>query len=252
MRDDGPVSYSSFVTDIFDLYGRRKGKALVGDKTPAYVRRLDTLHALWPEARFVHLIRDGRAVCLSVANWPKAYQADKPGSYVTSMEDPASTIAFWWELNVRRGRQVGGSVQPGLYYEIRYESLISCPREECVSLCAFLGLRYDDAMLRFHEGRTRSGPGLSAKHAWLPITPGLRDWRSQMPAEDVERFEAAAGELLDELGYARAFPRPRRDRLEGASRMRRLLAQDSAWIRDSKQRHIGETDEVAIGTNETG
>ena len=244
MRDDGPVSYSSFVADIFDLYGRRKGKALVGDKTPAYVRRLDILHALWPEARFVHLIRDGRDVCLSVASWPKAYQADKPGSYATSMEDPVSTIAFWWELNVRRGRQVGGSLQPGLYYEIRYESLISRPREECVSLCAFLGLRYNDAMLRFHEGRTRSGPGLSAKRAWLPITLGLRDWRSQMPAEDVERFEAAAGELLDELGYLRAFPSPRHESLEGAARARGLLGRDPAWIGLCAGRRVLAADEA--------
>ncbi len=47
-----------------------------------------------------------------------------------------------------------------------------------------------------------------------------------MPAGDVERFEAAAGELLDELGYPRAVPRPRSDLLESASRIRDLLARD--------------------------
>jgi hypothetical protein len=40
-----------------------------------------------------------------------------------------------------------------------------------------------------HEGRTRHDLGLSAKKAWLPPTPGLRDWLSQMPHEHVERFE---------------------------------------------------------------
>jgi hypothetical protein len=63
-------------------------------------------------------------------------------------------------------------------------------------------------MLRFHEGRKRNESGLSAKSAWLPPTPGLRDWRTQMAAEDVARFEAAAGSLLDELGYPRAVPEP--------------------------------------------
>jgi len=163
--DGSPVAYSSFVTGIFDLYGERKGKPLVGNKTPAYVRKLNLLHTLWPKVRFVHLIRDGRDVCLSVANWPKACQADKPGSFTAWRDGPVSTIALWWDLNVRRGRQAGGSLGPRLYYEIRYESLVSHPREECASLCAFLGLRYDDAMLRFHEGRTRNGPGLSAKRA---------------------------------------------------------------------------------------
>jgi hypothetical protein len=229
MQDGGPVYYPSFVTGIFDQYGRRKRKALVGNKTAAFVRKLDLLNTLWPQARFIHLIRDGRDVYLSVANWHKAYQPDKPGSYVTWREDPASTTAFWWELNVRLGRQVGQSLGVGSYHELRYESLVTHPQEQCVPLCTFLGLRYDDNMLRFHEGKTRNDPGLSAKRAWRPITSGLRDWGSQMPAEDIERFEAAAGELLDELGYPRAFPRQRREKLQSAARVRGLLAQDSLW-----------------------
>src|ERR671914_1911759 len=72
---DEPVSYPSFVSAIFDLYGQRKGKSLVGDKTPSYVLNLPTLHALWPETKFVHIIRDGRDVCLSMLNWKKAQVA---------------------------------------------------------------------------------------------------------------------------------------------------------------------------------
>jgi len=93
-----------------------------------------------------------------------------------------------------------------LYREVRYEALVARPAEECARLCAFLGLPYDPAMPRFHEGRTRAGA--DATSSWLPITPGLQDWRSQMPPGDVERFEAAAGDLLDELGYPRACPWP--------------------------------------------
>jgi hypothetical protein len=95
----------------------------------------------------------------------------------------------------------------GCYYELRYEALVGRPAEACAELCAFLGLRYDAAMLRFHEGRARAG--VDAKSAWLPITPGLRDWRTQMPPGDVERFEAAASDLVDELGYPRAAAGPR-------------------------------------------
>jgi hypothetical protein len=65
---DEPVSYPSFVSAVFDLYRQRKGKSLVGDKTPSYVLNLPTLHGLWPKAKFVHIIRDGRDVCLSVLN----------------------------------------------------------------------------------------------------------------------------------------------------------------------------------------
>src|SRR5260370_42378662 len=79
-------------------------------------------------------------------------------------------------------------------------------------------------MLEFHKGRTRSEPGLSPKEAWLPITPGLRDWRTHMEVADVERFEAAAGELLDELGYPRACPRLASAARARAKRLREQFA----------------------------
>jgi hypothetical protein len=174
--------------------------------------------------KFVHLIRDGRDVCLSVLNW---YHADRTaGRYTTWAEDPVSTTALWWGRKVRLGRHGGRPLGRDLYYEIRYESLVTRPADECAKLSAFLGVPHDAGMLRFHEGRARTDPGLDAKRAWLPITPRLRDWKTQMPAEDVERFEAVAGDLLDELGYPRAFPRPSREITARASRIRDLFTQD--------------------------
>ena len=223
------VPYADFVSGVFDLYGQQRGKSLVGDKTPAYVRSLGTLYSLWPRVRFVHLIRDGRDVCLSVGDWPKAQQK-KPGMFATWKDDWVSTTALFWELSVQLGRQAGNLLGLKLYHEIRYESLVSSPAETCAALCAFLGLPYDEAVLRFHEGRTKDDPSLSVKRAWRPITPGLRDWRLQMRAEDVEPFEAAAGRLLDELGYPRAVLRPRPEALEHASGIRRRLAEDEKWL----------------------
>jgi Sulfotransferase family len=223
-----PVSYPTFVTGIFDLYGLAQGKSLVGDKTPRYVRRIATLHALWPHARFVHIIRDGRDVCMSILNWKKAERA--LGRFSTWEEDPITTAAVWWEWHVRLGREDGGSLAPQLYHEVRYETLVSEPAKECETLCDFLDLPYDDAMLKFHEGRAKMKPGRDAKRAWLPITSGLRVWSEQMPAEDLERFEAAAGDLLEELGYPRACPPPPEEKLARAARIRESFARDASAL----------------------
>ncbi len=223
-RNGHPLTYSGLVTAIFDLYGKAQGKPLVGDKTPDYVRRISTLHRLWPEARFIHVIRDGRDVCLSMMEWPKVHP--KPGNFTTWKDDPVSTAAWWWEFNVRHGRDAGGSLGSGLYYELRYEALVASPREESARLCAFLGVPFDEVILSFHEDRARPDPGLEQKRAGLPVAPGLRDWQSQMPAEELEQFEAAAGEFLDELSYPRAVPRPRPEALDRAATVRGLLALD--------------------------
>jgi hypothetical protein len=218
------VSYVTFLNRIFALYQKYKGKPRVGNKTPAFVRRLPTLHGYWPEAKFVHLIRDGRDVCLSVLNWNHAYRT--AGRYLTWADDPVSTTALWWKRKVCLGRQSGRVLGPGLYHEIYYEHLVARPAEECARLCAFLGVPYDDAMLRFHEGRVKDDPSLDAKRAWRPITPGLRDWRTQMAAEDVERFEAVAGDLLVELGYPRAHARLSLDTVQQASKIRDRFIQE--------------------------
>jgi hypothetical protein len=202
VNSERPVSYAQFVTAVFDLHGESRGKKLVGDKTPGYARSILTLHDLWPSTRFVHLVRDGRSLCLSVLNWRKASKLAE--RFPTWERDPVLTIALWWEWHVRLACEAGATLEPSLYYELRYEALVSDPERECASLSAFLDLPYDDAMIRFADGRTKRTSGLDAKHAWLPATPGLRDWRSGMSAEDLELFEAAGGELLDELGYPRA------------------------------------------------
>jgi hypothetical protein len=223
-EDGEPVSYARLVERIYELFGSRRGKPLVGDKTPGYTKAVPTLHRLFPWARFVHLIRDGRDVCLSATTW---HQVERLESRFPSWrENPVSTAALWWELHVRLAREAGSRLEPALYYEMRYEELVADPSEESSALCSFLGLGYSEAMPRFHEGRTRTDPTLGSNKQWLPPTPGLRDWRTEMPGDDVERFEAVAGELLDELGYPRACPSVSAVAFEQGTHVRDVFTQD--------------------------
>jgi hypothetical protein len=228
LESNGPLSYARFVSEIFDLYGHAQGKRIVGEKSPGYVRYLPTLHELWPRARVVHLIRDGRDVWLSARSWKKGGRT--VGRFSTWVEDPVTTTALWWEWHVRIGREDGTALGPGRYRELRYDSLVADPAGECAELCDFLELPYDDAMLRYEQGREQRSWGRSLKGRWLPPTPGLRDWRSRMTADELERFEAAAGALLDELGYERACPRPSTAALAAAALMR------SSFIADARTR----------------
>jgi Sulfotransferase family len=203
---DAPT-YPAFVTALFDRYGAARGKRLVGDKTPGYVREITLLHELFPSTRIVHLVRDGRDVALSAVGWERKTEQFRRRFPIWD-ESPLTTAALWWRWHVLLGRRAGGELPPGLYHESRYEALVEDPREECIRLCEFLDVGYDDAMVNFADGKTRDEPGLSAKRAWLPATPGLREWRKEMRPEDTEVFEAAAGDALEELGYERSVPAP--------------------------------------------
>jgi hypothetical protein len=203
LSDGEPVRYERFVAQIFDLYAQRRGKLLAGDKTPGYVRRIGQIHELWPQARFVHIVRDPRDLCLSMLEWRSGERT--AGQFGTWKMDPVISTALYWRYSVALGREAGESLGPTLYREVRYEDLLGAPEGELERICEFLGLPYAQEMPRFYEGKTRRKSGRSSKAQWLPPTAGLRDWRTQLPSGDVERIEAVAGDLLRDLGYATRF-----------------------------------------------
>jgi hypothetical protein len=198
----GARTFSDFVAGLYSRFGQLRGKQLAGEKTPDYVRFLPLLQALFPRARTLHIIRDGRDVCLSALEW--ATETKGPGKLELWREEPVAVCALWWRRNVSRGRNDGPGLGAHRYREVRYETLVSNPVDELEKIAAFLDLPFAPEMAAYHVGRTRDEPGLSAKSAWLPPTPRLRDWRSAMSDRNVELFEALAGDLLAELGYGRA------------------------------------------------
>ncbi|MDQ7013379.1 MAG: sulfotransferase [Planctomycetota bacterium] len=197
-----PTDYATFVRLVYDLYRRERAKAHVGDKsTGGYLRNLSRLHKICPASRVIHLIRDGRDVCLSMLTWPKARRA--AGRHRLWEIDPVAATAVWWRWHVRSGIEDGRKLGDHVYREYRYEQLVADPSGQCAEICQYLGLAPDAGMAAFYQGRSEPATGRSANASWLAPTPGLRDWRTQMPDESIEMFEAIAGDTLAELGYER-------------------------------------------------
>jgi hypothetical protein len=192
-----PANLPDALRDVYSIYARRNGKERYGEKCPGYVMHIPVLAELFPEARFVHLIRDGRDVTLSYkqAGWgPK---------------DVAES-AYYWKRFVERGRSTGRALGDGRYREVHYEELVADPERIVKELCDFLDVTFEDEMLQYYEradavlDKVRGGTWATGhKNIFKPPTKGLRDWRTQMSRQDVEVFEALAGDLLADLGYER-------------------------------------------------
>jgi hypothetical protein len=202
VADPAPTSFADLIRRLYASAAAARGKRRYADKTPMHVRYLPRLARLFPEARFVHVIRDGRDVALS-------YQS------VTWGPTTATQAAIRWRGDVRRGRRDGHRLGPDRYREVRYEELVAEPEPVLRSLCEFLALAWDDAMLHHHVAADAviAATRFPAAHQRLrlPPTRGLRNWRTDMPGHDLVGFEAIAGDLLDELGYGRATDSPSLD-----------------------------------------
>jgi ribosomal protein S18 acetylase RimI-like enzyme len=188
-----PRSAADAVRTVLATYSAREGKRLYGDKTPGYVTNLALLARFLPEARFVHIVRDGRDVALSYLERPEWGPRT------------VSEAAFHWKNRVGRGRRDGAAIGSARYLEIMYENLVSEPEETTHRVCAFLNLDFQPSMLDYHVrghqfAQSSHTPGAFANLA-RPVTGGLRDWRVEMTRADQELFEAITGHLLGDLGY---------------------------------------------------
>ena len=213
--------FAQSVEAVFRSYADYQGKKRWGDKTPIYVRAIPLLVRLFPNARFLHIIRDGRNVA---------------ASYLTLPWGPATIkqAAWRWRRDVSAGRRAGRKLGPGRYLEIRYEALVSHPREVLQSVCRFAGLPFHERMLEFHadaRSRIQSRPDRIDLHTSVtqPLRAGIRDWRSELTDGQVLAFEAGAGSLLAALGYPLWH--------ESIPLRRRLGA--SAWMRALDLRVVG-------------
>jgi Sulfotransferase family len=183
------------ISAVFEAYAAERGKPRWGDKTPLYMPHLPLLERLFPEARFVHLVRDGRDAALSFLSVPA-------GIMTTGWGHPrdAAGFASQWVTEVRAAGDLGARVGPGRYHELRYEALVADPAAELRQVCVFAGLDYDDEMLGY-VGQTESARKEHQQRLNEPPRVGVRDWRTEMAADDRAAFEAVAGDQLDELGY---------------------------------------------------
>jgi len=205
MAVDSPT-YSGWIERLYTSFAVNRGKTYGAEKTPDYVRHMPLLKGLFPWAKFLHIIRDGRDVALSTLEW--AGPKKGPGRWELWEREPVAACALWWRWQVETGRlDARRRLGSESYAEVRYEELVSEPEEQLRRISDFLALPYSEWMVRFHHGKTTSVPGKSAKSNWLPATPGLRDWTAQMRPDDQALFQCIAGPTLATLGLpATAHP----------------------------------------------
>ena len=146
----------------------------------------------------MHQIRDGRNVALSYAHDPFGPMT-------------LGKAAALWAERVATGLRDGRALGPGRYLEIRYEEFVADPESHTKTMCDFLGIDFDPAMLDYAEkARTDVLPRAARYNPNLtkPPTGSLRSWENEMPERHVEIFEAIAGDILDAPEYPRRYPNP--------------------------------------------
>ena len=186
------VAPARLVDALYTAYARQHGAARWGDKTPTYSSHIELLHRLFPDAQFIHLMRDGRDVALSVLDtWGHRAHVD------------LVFAARTWRRRVTQARRSTARLDPGHALELRYEELVVEPERQLRRVCRFLGEEFNPRMLDFHLDARQSLPA-GGFHGPVrhPLTSGrFGRWRHEMSGRDLRLFETVAGSTLAAVGY---------------------------------------------------
>lgn len=184
--------YPGVIDALCASYAAAKGKRRWGDKDPGNILRIPQVHRWFPDARIVHIVRDGRAACLSHLSQSFGH-------------DDLMECANAWREEVWWSRQMGALLGDELYLEVRFEDLVTDPAAELRRVAAFLELDYTDRMLDYHL-RVDDAVPPEKRHIWPLIGEPPRKenatlWRERMSPGTRVCFEKRAGAVLEELGY---------------------------------------------------
>jgi hypothetical protein len=176
---------------VHEEYARKHGKKYWGNKTPRLTHYGELIKANLPEACFIHLIRDPRAVSLSLAN----SMIHRSNIYFGARR---------WVRHVRAALKLEKRYSKDVL-RVYYEDLVKDPEKELRKICKFLKIKYQKAMLEYQETANREyrkyHKGAHKNLASLPLTKQIDVWRKRLSKREMRIIEHICGDLMIEVGY---------------------------------------------------
>lgn len=188
--EQGPPTIGSALGIVFQEYARKFGKPRWGDKRPLYINHLGAILEMFPDAQFVHIIRDGRACVASLKRMPWW-----DGGSISAMSR--------WVQAMYIGGRARATLRPDQYHEISYEKLVADPRPQLEALCRFLGEPFAESMLSPSEvahtvpKRKKHHANTRGEVSQAPVAA----WQDELEEWEVAVFEVVARKWLKRHGY---------------------------------------------------
>jgi len=186
-------SYSKLLEWFVTQYGVHIGKKDFDfwvDHTPGNMKYMHTLLEMFPAAKAVHMVRDGRAVSASVMplDWG-------PNTIMQSAHDWSQKVLCGITAELALGRE--------RILQVRYEELVREPEKVLREICGWLNIDYDPVMLcsdgflkpRYYDYKAHSLIGKK------PEERRASAWEEKLSPRQIELFERLTGDLLLNFGY---------------------------------------------------
>jgi hypothetical protein len=178
---DFPRNLPAIIDAIFRSIALKDNKQRWLEKTPQYIQHMPLLARSFPQAKFVHIVRDGRDCAASFhRRWRRS---------------PEYTI-YRWKRVLNEGRSQG-RILGDRYFELTYEDITADPERWLRKVCEFVELPFEEAVLSSNQPHKKGiGKGASGS-----IQPNSKKWRAYFTKKQIAALEEIAGESLCANGY---------------------------------------------------
>lgn len=200
-----PNNYKELSSCVYEYYGKINypNCTIWGDKNNYYLNYIKDINKIFPNARFIHIIRDGRDVACSYKDMYKLKDIKYAPNLPTNIED----IANEWKNNICTIRESFNYLNWNNVLEIRYEDLVKDKNNTLKEICNFLEINYTNSMLDFYKYNLEKELVPKEFDAWKSMnkseinTSRLYRWKKELTKEEIKLFESICIDVLTKYKY---------------------------------------------------
>ena len=202
VKEHQPKNYSDLAALVYITNGLQKNKSIKvwGDKNNYYIHHIDLLLNLYPKAKMIFIVRDGRDVATSYIAL-KNLKSNSP--YAPNLPIKIADIAHEWNNNNIKVSNSLSSLENDRVLVCRYEDLILDFEYSCKSICLFLNVGFNSSMLKYFEQDLEPRATLDWKKKTLtkPDTSAIGKFKKVLSKEEIEIFNSIAKDSLKRFNY---------------------------------------------------
>lgn len=201
-----PQTYADLNDCIYYFYASRvlkKEVDFIGDKNNYFISHIETLNKIYPQSKYIHIVRDGRSVAASYQElMKKNIHTDNAPDLPININE----IATSWINNIKMIQKSLNKINATRVLEVRFEDIVQQPIKTLHKIMSFLNLSYDENMLSYYTTTEQEGLEPVEYMEWKsknlkPLMPEEATRYMSLDKENIKAFEEIAFELLKEYKY---------------------------------------------------
>lgn len=182
----------SLIQELYSCYAKKRGKSIWGDKTPGYTPHIHILNKIFPDAKYIHIIRDGRDVALSLVS-----KSWGPSNFPAAIKLWRETVSLC---------EVQLSMLPhDRYLTLKFEDLVKSTRECLLKICNLLAINYEEQISSTYPDKIDYVPNsvrsIHENLKELPSETQCYKWKKSMCKSDQAIAYEIAGDILTKFEY---------------------------------------------------